>query len=49
MVLIYLIGQNVTTAVLGLLEGANQQKNRKFFVLVPDSGIIYLHKISVCL
>ena len=49
MALIYLTGQNVTTAVLGPLDGANQQKSRNFFVLLPDRGNIYLQNISVSL
>jgi len=43
--LISLLGES---AVLGPLDGANEQKNRIFFILLPDSRSIYLQEIAVC-
>lgn len=45
--LISLSGKNIETAVLGPLDGANEQKNRIFFVLLPDSRSTYLQEIAV--
>jgi len=42
-----LLGKSMTSAVLGPLDGANEQKNRIFFVLLPDSRSTHLQEIAV--
>jgi len=37
----------MTSAVLGPLDGANEEQNRIFFISLPDSRSTYLQEIAV--